>query len=557
MSRVRWAVLILALGAAALSVWQLERARAGIAIRALQVGTTPATVYSLARDPNAEYVLLSRGEQPVVVIAHGFAGSRQLMEGFALVLARAGYIAVTYDLQGHGRNPVPMSGDVGRIDGTTRLLMEELGRVSDAARALRGADGRLALVGHSMASDIVVRQALQARVGAVVAVSMFSTAVTATKPRNLLVVAGEWETALAAEAARALHLADPAARLGQTVGNPAAGTGRRAVLAPGVEHVGVLYSATTLRETRDWLNAAFWRTGAVPPPGGGRNRVRANADLMREGAPVPPPGSIRTQMRAPVPPGTGWIGEGAPVPLRGGWIALLLVSVVALGWPLAGVLRRFRARTPPPRLPPRRFLAALLLPALATPLLLAPFDLRFLPVLVADYLAVHLGVYGLVALALVAGLGGLRRGDDAGTALLLAFPVALFGLCLFGVALDRYVASFLPVAGRVPVVLAMAAGAVPFLLADAVLTEGGRAPLWRVLAVRSLALASLGLAVALDFERLFFLLIILPVILVFFLLFGTVGGWVGRATWRPAAAGVGLGLFLGWALAVTFPMFAG
>jgi hypothetical protein len=46
------------------------------------------------------------------------------------------------------------------------------------------------------------------------------------------------------------------------------------------------------------------------------------------------------------------------------------------------------------------------------------------------------------------------------------------------------------------------------------------------------------------------------VIVVFFLLFGTVGGWVGRATWRPAAAGVGLGLFLGWALAVTFPMFA-
>jgi hypothetical protein len=62
--------------------------------------------------------------------------------------------------------------------------------------------------------------------------------------------------------------------------------------------------------------------------------------------------------------------------------------------------------------------------------------------------------------------------------------------------------------------------------------------------------------VALDFERLFFLVIILPVILLFFLLFGTAGGWVGRATWRPAAAGVGLGVFLAWALGVTFPMFA-
>lgn len=498
MSRARWAVLILALAAAALSVWQLERVRAGIVITALQVGSTPATVYRLP----------ATGPAPVAIIAHGFAGSRQLMEGFALVLARAGYIAVSYDLEGHGRNPVPMSGDVTQVDGTTQLLMDELGRVSDAALALTGADGRLALLGHSMASDIVVRQAVRdPRVGAVVAVSMFSNAVTATAPRDLLIIAGAWETMLAAEAERALRLADPAAQLGQTAGDPAAGTGRRAVLAPMVEHVGVLYSTTALRESRDWLNAAFGQTGA-----GG-------------------------------------------VPARGGWIVLLLVSVVALGWPLAGLLQRFRAPVPPPRLTRGRFLLALILPAVATPLLLAPFDLRFLPVLVADYLAVHLGVYGLFILALVWALGGLRL-SGAGIALLLAVPVAIFGILGFGGALDRYVASFMPVAGRVPVMLAMVAGAVPFLLADAVLTEGGRAPLWQVLAVRSLALASLGLAVALNFERLFFLLIILPVILVFFLLFGTVGGWVGRATWRPAAAGVGLGLFLGWALAVTFPMFA-
>ena len=147
---------------------------------------------------------------PVAVIAHGFAGSRQLMEGFALTLARAGYIAVSYDLEGHGRNPVPMSGDVTKISGTTQILMDELARVSDAALALPGADGRLALIGHSMASDIVVRQAVRdPRVGATVAVSMFSRAVTPTEPRNLLVIAGAWEGMLAAEAAAALRQSDP------------------------------------------------------------------------------------------------------------------------------------------------------------------------------------------------------------------------------------------------------------------------------------------------------------------------------------------------------------
>jgi dienelactone hydrolase len=495
---LRWLVLFVALIGTAWSVWQLDRARAGLAISALSVGTTPATVTRMPSVTSA----------PVVIIAHGFAGSRPLMEGFVLTLARAGYIVVSYDLLGHGRNPVPMSGDVTDVDGTTKVLMDELGRISDAALALPGADGRLALLGHSMASDIVVRQAIQdIRVDAVVAVSMFSHAVTKDQPRNLLVITGEWEGMLAIEAEKALQLADKTAKLGETVGSPALGTGRRAVLAPNVEHVSVLYSRTTLTEARDWLNASFGRSV------------------------------------------TG------DVPARGGWIALLLVSIVALGWPLAGALRNFRADAPPFQLPRKQFLTAILVPALTTPLILWPLDIHFLPVLVADYLAVHFALFGLLALGLVAMFGGWHKGG-ALTALILAVPLALFGIAVFGTALDHYVASFVPVAGRIPVVLAMAVGAVPFMLADAVLTEGGRAPFWRVITVRGLALASLGLAVALDFEGLFFLVIILPIILLFFILFGTVGGWIGRATWRPAAAGVGLGLFLAWALAVTFPMFA-
>ena len=498
MTRARWGVLALALIIAVWSIWNLQSARSGLEITPLTIGTTPATVTRLPSIKSA----------PVVVIAHGFAGSRPLMEGFALTLARAGYIVVSYDLAGHGRNPVPMSGDVTVVAGTTQVLMDELARVSDAALALPGADGRLALLGHSMASDIVVREAERdPRVGAVVAVSMFSLAVTKDQPRNLLVVAGAWETMLAAEAEKALRLADPAANLGQTVGDPAKGTGRRAVLAPSVEHVSVLYSKTTLTEARDWLNASFART------------------------------------------------ETGDVSARGVWIALLLVSVVALGWPLAGALRRFRAQTQPPQLRPARFAMAIIAPAVLTPLILWPMNVHFLPVLVADYLAVHFALFGLMALAIVAAFGGFRRGGIA-LAVALAIPVALFGIILFGTALDRYVASFVPVAGRIPVVLAMAVGAVPFMLADAILTEGGRAPFWRVITVRGLALASLGLAVALDFEQLFFLIIILPIILLFFLLFGTVSGWIGRATWRPAAAGVGLGLFLAWALGVTFPMFA-
>ena len=131
-------------------IWQLESERAGLSITPLAIGTTPATVYQRAGSTKA----------PAVIIAHGFAGSRQLMEAYALTLARAGYVAVSFDFEGHGRNPTPMSGDVTRIDGTTQLLIREIGRVTDAALALPSVDGRVALLGHSMASDIIVRRAI-------------------------------------------------------------------------------------------------------------------------------------------------------------------------------------------------------------------------------------------------------------------------------------------------------------------------------------------------------------------------------------------------------------
>jgi dienelactone hydrolase len=494
LSPARRIVFLLALALAALSVVMLERGCGGVVATPLAVGTTPATVWRLP----------DTGPSPVVIVAHGFAGSRQLMDGFSLTLAQAGYIAVSFDFEGHGRNPVPMSGDVTAVEGTTLALMDELARVTDAALALPSADGRVALLGHSMASDIVVRQAIRdPRVQATVAVSMFSTAVTADAPRNLLVIAGAWEGMLAAEALRALHLTDPAVGFAQTVGDPAQDTARRAVLAPHVEHVSVLYSATAMRESRAWLDAAFGR----------------NAE--------------------------------APLRPRGGWIALLIVSTVALGWPLAGLNRRMRPAAPPLRLAPLPFWRAALIPPLATPLLLSPFDTRLLPVLVADYLALHFLVMGLMALVLVRPALRLDRASLA-----LALPVAAFGILVFGTVLDRYVASFWPTPQRLVIIAAMAVGAIPFMLADATLTEGGRALLHRTLAVRAAALASLGIAVFLDLERLFFLLIILPVILLFFLLFGTAGGWIGRQSHRPAAAGLGLGLFLAWALGVTFPLFA-
>ena len=200
----------------ALSIWQLEQDRSGLTIRPLEgTGTTPASLY--LRDTDAK--------APVVVIAHGFAGSRQLMEPFALTLAQAGYLVASFDFEGHGRNPVPMSGGC-HIPRRHHAAADGRDR---ACRACRPLLIRAPMVGWPIwgipwPSDIVIRQALSDPPGdAVVAVSMFSQAVTGAEPVNLLAVSGAWETRLVQESLRVLRLTDPEAQLGQTTGRPRAG----------------------------------------------------------------------------------------------------------------------------------------------------------------------------------------------------------------------------------------------------------------------------------------------------------------------------------------------
>jgi len=482
------ALTILALLAISVGLWGLERPRQGLEITQDTVGQTPVTVM---QQPGAD--------APVVVIAHGFAGSRQLMAAFQLTLAQAGYITVSFDFEGHGRNPVPMSGDVSAIDGTTRLLMQETARVTDYALTLPGAEPRVALVGHSMASDIVVRQGIEdERVGAIVAISLFSQAVTTDAPENLLIVNGEWEQALRGEARRVMG--ELGAEEGQTIGIPGEGFARRAIATPFVEHIGVLYAPSGLSETVDWLAESL---------------------------------------------GTGMTASPAAI---GPWIILTLFGVVLLVMPAAHLLPRGEAPWHPPLWV---FLGLAVLPALATPLILSPFDTRFLPVLVADYLALHLALYGLLALAGAAWAGW--RPDPRSW--IWGLLLALYGIVVFGGLMDRYVGSFLPHAGRIPVMAVILPGAVLAMLADAVMIEATRARLWRRVLVRGMFLASLGIAVALDFGRLFFLIIILPVILMFYLSYGMMGRFLGKRTGSTMALGIGLGLILGWALGVTFPMF--
>ncbi|MEO0378660.1 MAG: alpha/beta fold hydrolase [Pseudomonadota bacterium] len=464
------------------SVAVLEGARSGVQMTSFIVGETPGVLYAEAG-----------ASGPAVVVAHGFAGSQQMMQGFSLLLARAGYRVYAFDFKGHGRNRVPMSGDVTAVEGTTRVLVDETRAVIDF---VDGQGAPVALLGHSMATDVLVRAAKErADVGPIVLVSAFSRVVDEAFPRKTLLITGAWEAGLRGFALEAARMVDATAREGETV--RADGVKRRAVAAPMSEHVAVLQSRVARAEALEWLDRSY----------------------------------DRYSIQHVLP--TGWA-------ILGVLIGLVLVFPV--------VVRRIAVQAEKPlHLSWARYFAVVCSPLVLAPLIAAPLEPAFLPVLVADYLGIHLLIYGVVQLGLIWLWGGLPHRFHVKGFLVLALWLALFGL-----ALDRYAANFWPTSERVWIMAVLAGGAVPYMVADAVLAQGmGRG---RRLVMRTAFLVSLGVAVALNFEGLFFLIMIGPVLALFYLLFGPMAQATAARS-GPLSAGLALGLMLAWALGVSFPLF--
>ena len=103
----------------------------------------------------------------------------------------------------------------------------------------------------------------------------------------------------------------------------------------------------------------------------------------------------------------------------------------------------------------------------------------------------------------------------------------------------------------------MLIGTLLYFLGDEWMTRGPASARGGYPASKVAFLVSLAIAVALDFERLFFLIIIVPVILLFFIVYGLFSRWTYARTGHPAAAGIASAVAFAWAIGVTFPLIAG
>ncbi|MEE4187841.1 MAG: alpha/beta fold hydrolase [Roseobacter sp.] len=486
LKRAFWALTIIAL---TFCFWHLEAERATVETRHFDTAEGGVTVYQTQDD----------GARPLVVVTHGFAGSLQMMQYISRDLARAGFTVAAFDFYGHGRNETRLSRDITRIEGTTQQLVEQTHAVIDALEEERGVPAQMALLGHSMATDIIIRAGQDMpNLSAVVAISMYSEAITSDYPRRLLVISGEWEDRLRVAGLNAVAQIDAEGVEGQTVGQGE--VVRRTVYTPRTEHVAVLFAQPTLDETRLWLQSAF----GVPN-----------------------------------------VGQAMP---QGLYILLLLAGILVLSAPLARLLpaRHWDREA----LGLRVFLTAVFLPV--APACAAAVLLNGPVAGSAAFggLAWFFGVWGAVALVVMMRAGArLPRPDVRGVALLL-----VWGLAVFALALDRYGAAFLPTGARLPLMATLLPACVIFALADRLLVRNGR--LWQRLLARVVPVAALAGCMVAASGQMGLLFTVLPVMVLFYGVYGTMARFVAKRQ-GPTTAGLALGVILAWSIAASTPLFIG
>lgn len=427
-----------------------------------------------------------------VVVAHGFAGSRELMLGWGLALARAGHVVALPDLAGHGDNPAPLPGedDPGALARDVRTALDVLAAQPEV-------DGsRLALLGHSMGSGAVLDAALAApgRVAAVVAVSPTDAAVTTDAPPDLLLLAGALEPRFVGNARSLLE------RAGGERGAAGDGDARALVVVPRVEHVSILFSETAHAASIAWLDAALGDT--------------------------------------PV--------ERAPVRAILAWLAVLVG--VLLVWQVVAGLLVTPARAAPA---PRRPLVGLLVGAVtATATLIVLGRVVELGAIAGMLVGPTLALWFAIAGAVWLRAGVRPRAPDARDAgwaiLTLAALVLAFGVLGARVWLPWWLPRT-----RALYVVPFALLVLPFTLAWATAADRRRgARQWGWWAAGSLVFTAMAAVTGLTVPGLFFLLLLLPLLPAVLGLVTAAGAPLGR----PWSAGLAGAAFLAWTMAALFPL---
>ena len=200
---------------------------------------------------NIEIIKSTSLSKEFIIIGHGFAGSKEMMRQIAYDIVNAGSNAVLFDFIGHGSNRQKLVNEPTEITGTTQQLVTQLSNIINFIYEKFGDEINISLIGHSMASDIVVRASADKRIKSVVAISPYSTGITQGFPNDLLLLSGQFESHLRSHALQMVKTFKPEAKENSEYTNGK--IRRKASFIENTGHVSVIYAPQTTKVIIDWL----------------------------------------------------------------------------------------------------------------------------------------------------------------------------------------------------------------------------------------------------------------------------------------------------------------
>ncbi len=530
------------------------------------IARTSFTLQGAVPLPVVQYTPLQHRLNVVAVIAHGYSADKEMMSGLAVDLAAQGITAYTFDFPGHGASTVPYGGQT--HTGVVKQLVASVGEMTDYALARAGnTHPRLVLIGYSLGTIAVGDYALQhptlSNLQATVLVAgILQDQPTVTNPRNLLVLSGQFDLPGINDISRQLIASGcgvPTSRVADTFqcGTAAAlaPTMRERVVLNGLDHISIITAGSTHATILRWL-------GTTVDPAINARGVIADARMH-------------------------WLLLGFLAAAVGA-LALLSGASTVLGLSPASVARRSSdgrhgkdggdGSGPPaehiwPGWKPLAVIAGSLAITLLVTRLWLPSDFwasepapfGFLKQQVSADVAVFLLVAGAVLLGALRVIPAWRARarwpslSSAVTQLPLALVVVVFLYFTLGKLSSLGWESLALSPARLWHAAVYAVMVWPFFLGMRALLAGNerlmRHPVLADLAVTLLLLVSFGGAIAMNFGRLSYLGILLPIIVLFLFAFVGFAAWTRRVTYQPILLiSATQALLMGWLLAATLPL---
>jgi len=440
----------------------------------------------------------------IVFLAHGFAGSTSFMRPIAVALAEAGYLTVRFDFLGHGRHPLPYSGDITTIAGATKKFVNQTNEV--ISHYLAKYDHSFSMIiGHSMASDIIIRSAsYDTRLNSAVAISAYTDALESDKPKNVLILNGQWEPQLrtkSLEILKSIGITNP--NEGQTYGSLIDNTVRKVEFIKNADHVGVLYSIRTQKELLDWVN--FLNKGRQ-----------------------------------------AFIGNYIGI-----WTGILFFSIFFLVLVLVKFLDHNTSTKY--RFSYIRFFSLNILACALSPLILFYYQINFVEYPAHNHLINQMILISIILFFSVPS-AQIKVLPTSFNFPLFAVLTILFCI-LFGSVLDSYVSSFLLSGTRVPLFFFCLIGSVPLMVLMQIYYDNYSNG-WIVGNIFKLFLiVSLSTSILLDISQLFIIGYAIILFLAFALIFGFLANMVTRKYTNTLSVGLANGIALAWTFSTALPLY--